>query len=875
MHPYMEYVNPHLGKLLKDIKLDKEYVKGEGCYLYDSKGVRYLDCIAAYGALPFGYNHPEIWQCIERFQESMEPSFIQPSALNAAGELAKRLIEIAPQGLKYVTFTNSGAESVEAALKLCRSRTGRLGILTTNNSFHGKTMGALSATGNYDYQKVFGAPMAGFTHIDYGVIEQLEAELAKNPDQYAAFIVEPIQGEGGIVQPPAGYLQRVREICTRYGVLLILDEIQTGLGRTGRLFACEEAELTPDVLVIAKALGGGIVPIGACLCTADVYNEDFAHKHSSTFAGNGLVCRIGLQVLEILTRNDGEILKQITVNGDYLKKGLLTLQKKYPQIIKSIRGEGLMLGIEFGVDRNTFPGSMLGIIAEQNLLTQIISSYLLNNQKLRVAPTLNGNHVIRIEPPLIINQDQCQTCIDKIGEMLEVLSEGNTAKFVAYLLDIPKTRDFPPMSPEDDLESILPTNAEEEGRFAFLVHPLDMKSYSDFDESLGAFTEEELTRLINRWDSMLEPFVVSKARIVSQTGKQAFGEFIVVPKTARQLINMPKKEVLKELKLALQLAKERGAQIVGLGAFTSVVSMGGLYLKDEGIPLTTGNSYTVVSAVDATIEAFQRLEISPATATAAIVGATGSIGKGLAMLLAEKVARLVLIGNPANQQSSMRRLFSIAGDIYRYLSVLDNAGEEFLPATLGQRLKSERNLPDFDASPKDFANFAQEINGENSPILVTTAIDEYLAVADVIICATNSLDELITPNNLKAGAIVCDISRPGNVSRQVESLRPDVLVIDGGVIGIPGRPSLGWNFGFEEGLAYACMAETMILALEQHYTHMSIGSSGINLENILFLKQLAEKHGFEITDLRSFDKPLCPEKWQQVKEAKLQTIGSN
>lgn len=871
MHPYMEYVNPHLGKLLKDIKMDKEYVKGEGCYLYDSAGVRYLDCIAAYGALPFGYNPPEIWETINQFQQSMEPSFVQPSALNAAGDLAQRLIEVGPKGLRYVTFTNSGAESIEAAIKLCRSATGRLGILTTKNSFHGKTMGALSATGNQDYQQVFGAPMPGFSYVEYGAIDQLERELAKNPDDYAAFIVEPIQGEGGIVQPPRDYLRQVREVCSRYGVLLVLDEIQTGLGRTGQLFACDP-ELTPDVVVIAKALGGGIVPIGACLSSAEIYNEDFAHKHSSTFAGNGLVCRVGLKVLDLLTRDQGAILNQITANGDYLKTGLLALQEKYPQIVKSIRGEGLMLGIEIGIDRKTFPGSMLGIIAEQNLLTQIISSYLLNQQNLRVAPTLNGNHVIRIEPPLIISQEQCQSCVTKIAEMLEVLSEGNTAKFVAYLLDVPDKRDFLQPSPPDGQQNIKPASKDEEGKFAFLVHPLDMKSYSDFDESLASFTEEELTSLVNRWDNLLEPFVVSKAKIVSQTNCQAYGEFIVVPKTARQLVEMPKKEAIAELKLALQLAKERGAQIVGLGAFTSVVSMGGLYLKDAGIPLTTGNSYTVVSAVDATVKAMQKLEISASTATAAIVGATGSIGKGVAMLLAEKISRLVLIGNPANQQSSMKRLFGIAGDIYRYLSVVRHSGEEFLPGTLGQCLDQEPNLPNFDASPKDFAKFAQEINGENSPILVTTAIDQYLAVADLVICATNSLDELITPQNLKTGAIVCDISRPGNVSRQVEQLRPDVLVIDGGVIGIPGRPSLGWNFGFEEGLAYACMAETMILALEQHYTHMSIGSSGVSLENILFLKQLAEKHGFEITDLRSFDKPLSPERWQQVKDARLQTI---
>ena len=196
MHPFTKYVNPYLGKLLTSIKMDKQFVRGEGCYLFDITGDRYLDCIAAYGALPFGYNPKAIWDCINDFQLSMEPSFIQPSALEAAGNLAKLLIKIAPSGLRYVTFTNSGAEAAEAAVKLCRSATGRHGILSTIKGFHGKTLGALSATGNSSYQTVFGAPVEGFAHIQYGNADALEQELKRRKDFYAAFFIEPIQGEG-------------------------------------------------------------------------------------------------------------------------------------------------------------------------------------------------------------------------------------------------------------------------------------------------------------------------------------------------------------------------------------------------------------------------------------------------------------------------------------------------------------------------------------------------------------------------------------------------------------------------------------------------------------------------------------------------------
>ena len=162
MHPFKAHVNPYLGGLLEQINMDKRYLRGEGCYLFDAEGRRYLDFVAAYGALPFGFNHPEVWQALHAVQQNLEPSFVQPSLLDGAGELAQRLIEIAPEGLAYVTFANSGTEAVEAAIKLCRAATGRMGIISTSNSFHGKTLAALSATNRESYQKAFGAPLPGF-----------------------------------------------------------------------------------------------------------------------------------------------------------------------------------------------------------------------------------------------------------------------------------------------------------------------------------------------------------------------------------------------------------------------------------------------------------------------------------------------------------------------------------------------------------------------------------------------------------------------------------------------------------------------------------------------------------------------------------------
>ncbi len=863
MNSFTKYVNPHLGRMLEDIKLDKHFIRGEGCYLYDREGNRYLDCIAAYGALPFGHNPHSVWETINSYRQSGEPNFIQPSALDAAGALARRLVELAPGDLEYVTFANSGAEAVEAAIKLCRSAAARPGILATENSFHGKTYGALSATGNPSYQQAFYAPAEHFRHIPYGDAEALEQELAARPGYYAAFIVEPVQGEGGIVEPPEGYLEKACEICDRHEVFLVFDEIQTGLGRTGLLFACErEQKALPDVLVLAKALGGGIMPVGACLCSGKVYTEEFGMKHSSTFAANALACRVGLGVLDQLTAGDGSLLEAVRARGDLLRAGLTTLQNSYPDLVLAVRGRGLMLGLEFNTDRDLFPGSLLGVMAEQELLTPAISSYLLNVEKLRVAPTLNGNEVIRIEPPLTIDEEQCREALDKIESTLEVLNRGNTARFLAYLVR-PGTNDdineFDPFPAND----VHPGDTPGEGRFAFLVHALDLESYHQFDNSLLAFSENELADLTGRFGDMVGPFLAGKTRINSEAGSSAYGEFIALPRTTDEFLQMPRRQAMAELKEAVRLARERGARIVGLGAFTAVASMGGLYLKNEGVPITTGNSYTVVAAVDAVNTAVDRLRMERSELTAGIVGAAGSIGRGISLLLSETLPRLVLIGNPKNRTSS-ERLHLVAAEIYRYQSALLQQGRPLKPGSMGHLLAGSLGLPRPDAGMDEFEAFAAGEGRRLGLIEFSTDIDAMLNRADVVISATSTTGRVIHAGNLKAGAVVCDISRPANVSEEVDEARPDVLVIDGGVIEVPGRPAFGWDFGFEQGLAYACMAETMMLALEKRYKHYSLGSSGVNLETILQTRYWAAEHGFKLANFRSFNRPLGDEKWQKL-----------
>lgn len=598
------------------------------------------------------------------------------------------------------------------------------------------------------------------------------------------------------------------------------------------------------------------MPIGACLCTDAVYTDDFALKHSSTFAANTLACRVGIRVLDLLTRNNNQLLKEVESKGAYLLKRLQAIQKQYSHAIAAVRGRGLMLGLELGITQANTPDCLLGIMAEQEFLSPVASSYLLNVEHLRVAPTLNGAAVIRLEPSLTVTMEECEQAMDSVERMAARLSTGHTAAFLAHLVGCkpPQVRikEFQPRPP------ILPSNDPGEGRFAFLVHPLYLKNFIEFDRSLNIFSDKQLSDLVWRWNDLVEPFYVANTKITSATGKQAYGEFICISRTSEEMMTLPKEQIIAELSAAVELAKDRGAKIVGLGAYTSVISKGGRDLRNLGVAITTGNSYTVAAAVEAIAEAANRMDIPPQDTTAAVVGATGSIGRATAILLSEKVNSLVLIGNPNNEEHSRRRLTKVTAEIYQYL----NQKKSTAGGGILNFVKNHPRIPDPNADLEAYLEFATLVAKE-SPVVYTVDLEKYLPQADLVVTATSQVNSLIRPEMLKWGAIVCDVARPADVSVEVQAARPDVLVIDGGIVAVPGAPDLGWDFGFEQGLAYACMSETMMLALEEQYQHYSLGVD-INLETIDYLKLLAQKHGFCLAGFRSFDRPLAPETWKSV-----------
>lgn len=426
----MSYLNPDRHNLLAHIGFDRRIVRAEGNYLFDSGGKRYLDCLAQYGALPFGHNPACLWRAVEQARLAREPSLVQPLIAPAAEALAARLVELAPCSDGVVTFTNSGAEAVEAAIKLARAKTRKPVILGTHQGFHGKTLGAVSATGTAKYRAPFLVDTTHFAHVPYGDLAALEARLGHG--DVAGFIVEPIQGEAGMIMPPAGYLKAAEKLCRKAKTLFILDEIQTGLGRTGHLFAAERDHLDPDILLLAKALGGGLVSLGAAVCHARAWSEDFGLYHSSTFANNHLSCTVGLATLDYLLQDDRRLIRNVHATGCYLGAALERLAARYPEAFSGVSGCGLMHGLTLAPWTGE-ESYFLSHASTTGMAVPLVCGYLLHEHGILTAPTFNHNNVLRIEPPLTITPAQVNQLLMALAETARCLVRKDYRTLLGYI----------------------------------------------------------------------------------------------------------------------------------------------------------------------------------------------------------------------------------------------------------------------------------------------------------------------------------------------------------------------------------------------------------------------------------------------------------
>jgi len=414
------HVNHPLARLLKLADGDLRFSRAGGIYLYDEEDRPYMDFTAGYGALNLGHNPPEVIDAVHEAQKL--PAVLLTGFNPLMGALGKTLAAILPGDLSVAIFGSGGAEAVENAMKTARACTGRRKFVSCAKGYHGLSFGALSICGSERF-RITVAPLLGYCElVPFGDLEILEQKLQGR--DVAAFIVEPVQGEGGAVVPPEGYLAAASELCRKYGTLLVFDEIQTGFGRTGRMFAMEHDQVVPDIVTLSKSLGSGVVPVSVSVTSEKVWNKAFGSRDKfdltiSTFAGNPAACAAALKSIEILQRDN--IADRARELGDYAREKLEGLKAKH-ELIKEIRGRGLLLGIELDTT-GPFSKAM-----EQNLSVMVMSE-LLHKHNILISYYDFSPTVIRFEPPLIVTTEQIDEAVDGLDQ---VLSLGKKALTMAF-----------------------------------------------------------------------------------------------------------------------------------------------------------------------------------------------------------------------------------------------------------------------------------------------------------------------------------------------------------------------------------------------------------------------------------------------------------
>jgi ornithine--oxo-acid transaminase len=431
------HLDPSLVDVLRILGFDKHYVSSRGSYVYDADGRAYLDFHTGEGFASLGHNHPNVRDTLHATLDAGLIDGVQIHYSPLAGMLAEALTERLPDALDAVFFASTGAEAVDSAMKFARAATGRPRFISCENSFHGVTLGPLSLVGDEFFKEGFGPLLPGCVRVPFGDLGALETELSSR--DVAAFIVEPIQGRM-VTLPPDGYLHGAQELCRRYGTLFVADEIQTGLGRTGKWFALEHSNLEPDFVLVGKALSGGYMPVAAMVTTREIFQKavgtlERSYVHQSTYGRNRLSMAAGLATIRIIER---DALAEHAANvGAFLQDGLEQLRQRY-EIVKEIRASGLMIGIELQAPSSRVAKLNWRLIhmASEGLFPQLIVIPLHRDHGV-ITMAAGKNDVIKLLPPLTLSEAEAQSFLDALDAVLADC-EGSGSKNWSVVREIAK-----------------------------------------------------------------------------------------------------------------------------------------------------------------------------------------------------------------------------------------------------------------------------------------------------------------------------------------------------------------------------------------------------------------------------------------------------
>lgn len=792
MDDYGHYCRPGLVRMLHALSLDAVYERGEGDRLWRRQGddlIEVLDLVGGFGANLFGHNHPDLVAEERRLLDEKVPMLAQGSCRGGAARLAKALCE--RLGDYIVICTNSGAETVEAAIKHSYLERRRPIYWALENAFHGKTLGAIQLTSSYrEPYSIFGPEVRLLDPDDPATWAAAEAEA----DQVSAAYIEPIQGEGGINPLPQAFIDWLSKTCRKHGIPLVVDEIQTGMGRTGTFLASQAMGISPDYLCLSKSLGGGLMKIGALLIKRQRFVSEFSVKHTSTFAEDDRSCLMAVKALEILDRDN--LPARCAARGEYLLQRLRELHKRYPDQIKDVRGKGLMVGLELQ-DLSNSPSNSFRMLSQQDYLGYLTTAYLLNVHRIRVAPALSNPSTIRVEPSAYISEADLDRFVDAMATFCQAVQALDVTHLTAYQVG----RASDPVVDYSESRTVNREAPRSSHRVGFLGHLIMPEHAPLWDPSLIALQTSEMEAYMARPSRILGPTVFEQLNVKSQTGEEVHFSYIALDLTPRQVLSAMQERdarwIMEKIEDSVVMAKDEGCSVLGLGAYTSILSGNCQRVKTNGIALTSGNSLTVGMGILALQRTAERMGIDLSQAKLGVLGATGNIATTYAVMMAPYVAELVLIVRDPNSP--------------RLQSVVD------------------------------------QIKAAVPGIKVTVAVHvAALRDCSLIVTASNASEPLIHAQHLGSGSvIICDISVPSDVAPDVIRDRPDVEIIHGGVVRLPNNPDFVIaGLPLEKGHVYACMAETLLMGLEGINSHGSYGP--VRPEGVRQAMAMARKHGFEL-----------------------------
>lgn len=677
-------------------------------------------------------------------------------------------------------------------------------FLALTNSFHGKTSGAVKLTYNKQFRDYFQriGVQAGFINFDdpeslkraidanmltylkiaekQGVLRIVEEQICN----VSGLFVEPIQGEGGMIPVPEDFVRMSRELADTYSFPLIFDEIQSGMGRTGRWLCSEKYGITGDYYLLSKSLGGGLAKVGALIIKEKKYDPEFGMVHTSTFAEDEFSSTMALRALELLDTQP-QIMQSCVTQGQRLQAGLRGIQDQYPDVIKDIRGEGLMIGIEIHPQKDN--GScILANMSRQHILTALIASYLLHEHGIRVAPTLSCANVIRLEPSAYIGDEAIDTLIEGFQRVSEVIHKQNMYELTRCLIGLEQPHNHGPVKNYrvPAAKDIAETNIKKVGFIGHLVEAEDLKLR---DRSYESFSRAEMDQLLRKIYRVLGMIVYERMEVDSITGEKVllgflglcFHSDIIVEHMKNRQLDVLRDKVLE----CVDYAIENNYTNIGFGGFTSIIMSNCKKVNRDKIGVTTGNSLTAAMGLEAIFQSAQEKNINLDEACFAGVGANGNICSIYSKIMAEHVPELILVGRESREEA----LEALANDIYLdaiqtlYLGLKMRADsrEDFVAnlkgiprvvyhtETMQRVLSQDLSAEQLDQSGVELVNQLRDELCAKPPIRIATDLNA-IKDANLILCASNSAEPILKSHMLgEHPTVICDIAVPHDVDNSV------------------------------------------------------------------------------------------------------------